>query len=156
MVEFIAQNCPSCQGCIALPMPTVLKISLGAICFTSSSSYGGCWVLLVVFVLRQTNLLVVSQKEMHSWVQRKKHATCRMGTKKKRFPLLFSPLFYMQKSVNLKRYSKKKKSKYPGYLFFGILVAFFIGISRPHTVQFFGTTGSTTPYFKPYFALVIC
>ena len=38
---------PSRHGSIALPMPDAPKMSVGAICFTSSGSNGGCWVVLV-------------------------------------------------------------------------------------------------------------
>ena len=41
---------PSCHGSIALPMPEVPKMSVGAISFTSSSSNGGCWMVLVIFL----------------------------------------------------------------------------------------------------------
>ena len=38
---------PSRRGSIALHVPEVPKMSMGAICFTSSGSNGGCWVVLV-------------------------------------------------------------------------------------------------------------
>ena len=41
------KNHPSRHGSIALPVPEVPKMSVGAICFTSSGSNGGCWVVLV-------------------------------------------------------------------------------------------------------------
>ena len=41
------KNHPSLHGCIALPIPEVPKMSVGAICFTSSGSNGSCWVVLV-------------------------------------------------------------------------------------------------------------
>ena len=41
------KNHPSRHGSIALPVPKVPKMSMGAICFTSSGSNGGCWVFLV-------------------------------------------------------------------------------------------------------------
>ena len=41
------KNHPSRHGSIALPMPEVPNMSVGAICFTSSGSNGGCWVVLV-------------------------------------------------------------------------------------------------------------
>ena len=41
------KNHPSRQGSIALPVPEVPKMSVGAICFTSTGSNGGCWVVLV-------------------------------------------------------------------------------------------------------------
>ena len=41
------KNHLSHHGSIALPVPEVPKMSVGAICFTSSSSNGGCWVVVV-------------------------------------------------------------------------------------------------------------
>ena len=41
------KNHPSRYGSIALPVPEVPKMSVGAICFTSSGSNGGCGVVLV-------------------------------------------------------------------------------------------------------------
>ena len=41
------KNHPSRHGSIALPVPEVPKMSVGAICFTSSGSNGGCWLVLV-------------------------------------------------------------------------------------------------------------
>ena len=41
------KNHPSRHSSIALPVPEVPKMSVGAICFTSSGSNGGCWVVLV-------------------------------------------------------------------------------------------------------------
>ena len=38
---------PSGFSFIALPVPEVPKMSVGAMCFTSSGSNGGCWVVLV-------------------------------------------------------------------------------------------------------------
>ena len=42
-----SKNHPLRQGSIALPVPKVPKMSVGAICFTSSGSNGGCWLVLV-------------------------------------------------------------------------------------------------------------
>ena len=48
---------PSCHGSIALLMPEEPKICVGAICFTSSGSDGGCWVvLLILFLSRKTKV----------------------------------------------------------------------------------------------------
>ena len=41
------KNHSSCHSSIALPVPEVPKMSVGAICFTSSGSNGGCGVVLV-------------------------------------------------------------------------------------------------------------
>ena len=41
------KNHPSRHGSIALPVPEVPKISVGAKCFTSSGSNGSCWLVLV-------------------------------------------------------------------------------------------------------------
>ena len=38
---------PSCYSSIALPVLEVSKMSVGFVCFTSSGSNGGCWVVLV-------------------------------------------------------------------------------------------------------------
>ena len=45
------KNHPSRHGSIALPVPDVSKISLGAICFTSSDSNGGLLGGSCVFTL---------------------------------------------------------------------------------------------------------
>ena len=45
------KNHLSHHSSIALPMPEVPKVSMGAICFTSSDSNGGCWVVLVIFLV---------------------------------------------------------------------------------------------------------
>ena len=45
--EYEYENHPSRHGSIALPVPEVPKMSVGAICFSSSGSNGGCWVVLV-------------------------------------------------------------------------------------------------------------
>ena len=41
------KNHSSWHGSIALPVPEVPKMSVGAICFTYPGSNGGCWVVLV-------------------------------------------------------------------------------------------------------------
>ena len=41
---------PSHRGSIALPVPEVPKMSVRAMCFTSSKSNGGCWMFLVSFL----------------------------------------------------------------------------------------------------------
>ena len=41
------KNHPLRHGSTALPLLEVPKMSVEAICFTSSTSHGGCWVVLV-------------------------------------------------------------------------------------------------------------
>ena len=41
------KNHPSRHGSITSPVPEVPKMLVGVICFTSFSSNGGCWVVLV-------------------------------------------------------------------------------------------------------------
>ena len=111
------KNHPSRHGSIALPVPEVPKMSVGAKCFTSSGSNGGCWVVLVF-----SRLFFFLEKWVffpHARLTPKKKSLRDLHQKKKKIPLKKKRDLGLKKKVyatdakkKVTRLTPKKKATY--------------------------------------------